>query len=197
MINNIFNSGVCPEHFKKAEIVPIYKNNNKKDMNNYRPISLISNITKIFERVLYNRISKFIEKNNLLSDSQYGFRKNKSTADVLHEFTKFIYERLDNRKPVLAIFLDLSKAFDTINHNKLTQKLYNMGIRGLRLNLIESYLNERKQVVKIDESKNWYSSRNNYRISIIYNIKIKKNIYIRGVILQLVGVNLILILIQF
>lgn len=152
LINMIILTNEVPEHFKKAEIVPIFKANEKTIISNYRPISLISNLAKIFERVLHIRLIKFIGKNKLLHKNQFGFRKNLSTSDALQLFSDTIFQNLDASKPSMAIFLDLAKAFDTVDHKKLLQKLEKIGIRGVALNIIRSYLTNRKQVVKLDET---------------------------------------------
>lgn len=151
LINSIIVSSEIPDHFKKAEIVPIYKTNKKDIISNYRPISLISNLAKIFEKVLHVRLIKFIEKNKLLNKKQFGFRKDMSTNDALQLFSDSIFENLDSSKPTIAVFLDLAKAFDTVDYNKLFMKLEKIGIRGMALNLIKNYLTNRKQVVKLEE----------------------------------------------
>ena len=153
LINNIINTGICPKHFKKAEIIHIHKAGSKKDMLNYRPISLISNIAKIFENIIHQRICRYLQKYELLNSNQYGFRKNLSTSDALANFSNTIYNNLDSIKPTLAIFLDLAKAFDTVNHKLLIKKLFNLGIRGQTLKLFENYLQDRSQVVKINSNK--------------------------------------------
>ena len=109
-------------------------------------------MAKIFEKVIHNWLLNYIEKYDLINENQFGFRRNKSTSDAVQSLTELIYEKLDKSERVMAIFLDLSKAFDTVNHNKLLQKLQNIGIRGLPLHLIKSYLENRVQVVKLNDT---------------------------------------------
>lgn len=150
IINISLFTGICPEHFKIAEVVPIHKAGEKYKTTNYRPISLISNIAKIFEKVLHVKLSKYFIKNKILSEKQFGFVNNKGTKDALATITDIIYNKLDNSEPVIAIMLDLAKAFDTVNHKLLFDKLERLGIRGTPLNLIKSYLTDRKQFVRLN-----------------------------------------------
>ena len=113
---------------KVSEIVPLRLSGNKREVLNYRPISLISNLAKIFEKLIYNRLYNFISKNKLLSCKQYGFIKNKGAKDALSFITNKIYENLDKSIPIATTFLDLAKTFDTVNHKILLDKLYNYGI---------------------------------------------------------------------
>jgi hypothetical protein len=153
---NIFNkcieNGIWPDALKAAEVIPIHKGKEKHLPSNYRPISLISNIAKIFEKLLHKRLLNFLEKNNIISVKQFGFRKNKSTKDALNYVTNLIYNQLDKSKPIAATFLDLAKAFDTVDHTILLNKLYNYGIRGNANKLFESYLSNRKQRVKVNNT---------------------------------------------
>lgn len=150
IINLMLTQGIYPSHFKKAEIVPVFKAGTKSDPNNYRPISLISNLAKIFEKVIQIRLLDFIDKFKLINIQQFGFCKKKGTNDALAQITSFICKNLDNSHPTAAVFLDLAKAFDTVNHKMLIEKLYDIGIRGLPNILLENYLTERKQIVKIN-----------------------------------------------
>lgn len=152
LINVIFKTGVCPSHFKTALIVPIHKGGSISDAENYRPISLTSSISKIFERALKDRITGFIDRYNILSDRQFGFRSGVSTEDALTSVVGRIYEAVDNKKPILGIFIDLTKAFDTIDHNILLYKLWNLGFRGPIHELMKSYLTGRKQCVKVEDT---------------------------------------------
>ena len=135
---------IWPDALKAAEVVPISKSEKKLVVNNYRPISLISNIAKIFKKVIYERIFDFIYKHKILSERQFGFIKNKGTRDALSYITKRIYENLDKSKPIIVAFLDLAKAFDTLDHNILLHKLQAYAIRGNAYNLMQSYLTNRK-----------------------------------------------------
>lgn len=153
IINKTISEGTCPSQFKHAEICPVYKNGARDMVNNYRPIALISNLAKVFEKIVFKRILNFILKNKLLSERQFGFLEKKGTEDAIALLSRFIYENLSLSSPTLVTFLDYSKAFDTVNHQILLSKLYNMGIRGINLSLISSYLQDRKQVVKVNGIK--------------------------------------------
>ena len=152
LINNIFKTGIYPSVFKIGIIKPIYKNGDKTDFQNYRPITLISSLAKVFEKVFKNRIESFLTKNNILSDKQFGFQKNKSTEDAICHLTSQIYNSMDNNKKSICIFLDLAKAFDTVSHKLLLNKLEKIGFRSNVLKLFKSYLENRINHVKIGEN---------------------------------------------
>ena len=125
-IQYIFNLSVLhntwPKSLKVAEIVPIYKGSHKYLTTNYRPISLISNLTKIFEKLIHSHLPKFLNNNNIICNKQYGFIKNIGTKEALAHLTGILYKNLDNKLTTIVSILDLSKAFDTINHEILLQK---------------------------------------------------------------------------
>ena len=150
IINQSIGKSTWPDALKCADITPIYKAKGRHFISNYRPISLISNIAKIFEKIIYHRILGFINKSKILSKKQYGFMKNIGTKNALNYVTNLIYEKLDKRTPIAATFLDLAKAFDTVNYKILLSKLYNYGIRGSAHKLITSYLQNRQQRVKVN-----------------------------------------------
>ena len=129
LINDSFTSGVFPSKLKCAHITPIHKSGDKKLTCNYRPISVLSWVSKIFERVIYTRIVDFANRNTLLSPAQFGFRAGMKTVDAIMKLTEFIYSSLDKKSYCLGVFVDLRKAFDTVNHHVLMQKLYLYGIR--------------------------------------------------------------------
>ena len=151
IINQTLKTGVFPDKLKIAKVTPVYKKGNENTFCNYRPISLLPSISKVFEKVICNQITIYFENNHLSNASQYGFRKNHSTEFAALELTDLILEDMDNGKTPIAIFLDISKAFDTINHQKLLTKLYHYGIYGTPLKLIHSYLSNRKQCVIFDD----------------------------------------------
>ena len=153
IINLAIDTGVYPSNLKIAKVIPIFKKGDKTLINNYRPISILSPINKIFEKILYARLIKYINKSNILYKFQYGFRKNHSTEHALIELVDQIRLSMNNNQMTCGIFIDLSKAFDTVNHNILLQKLEHYGIRGTALNLFKSYLSNRKQYVQIDKCK--------------------------------------------
>lgn len=148
LINECLLTGFFPKCLKRALVVPIHKSGAKDSPDNYRPISLLPCISKIFEKVVYKRIIDFCIAKNVLSKKQFGFRKKHSTQHALNHLTDFLLEKLDNSETSLAVFLDLSKAFETVNHNILLKKLRYYGIRGVAYDLIQSYLSDRKQCVK-------------------------------------------------
>ena len=148
LINEAIFKGVYPNCLKIALVVPIFKKGSKENTNNYRPISLISNLSKIFEKVLYVRLVKFLRKNNIYTNAQFGFRSKHSTQHALAYITDHLHENVDNSKCNIAVYLDLAKAFETVNHEILLQKLYHNGIRGIALDLFKSYLSNRMQCVK-------------------------------------------------
>ena len=119
LINKSFSSGIFPDLLKIVKVIPIHKGNSNQEMNNYRPISLLSIFDKIIEKLMHNRLYKFLDEKNILYDKQYGFRKNNSTIFSLIEITEKIKETIDNNKFGCGIFIDLRKAFDTVNHKIL------------------------------------------------------------------------------
>jgi len=149
LINESLNQGIFPEALKSAKVVPIFKKGDKTNMNNYRPISLLPVISKVFEKVLNNRINQHLNENNLIDDNQYGFRPEHSTEDAIVKFVDHIEKELTKRKHVVSIFVDVSKAFDSCDHQILIKKLEKIGLRGKNLDIMKSYLLDRKQEVFI------------------------------------------------
>lgn len=152
IINLIFETGVVPSHFKIAIITPIFKAGDQTKVNNYRPISVISNFSKVFEKCIKSRLENFLQKNQILSKNQFAFTNGLSTNDAIYELTRNITNNLDNNKKCLTVFLDLAKAFDTVPHNTLLDVLNAYGVRGVVLDVFKSYLSERQQTVKIGNS---------------------------------------------
>lgn len=150
IINLSIGLAIWPDALKNAEIKPIFKEGDKQIPTNYRPISLISNFAKILEKIIFNRLFSFIKKNKILSDNQFGFVKNIGTNDALGLIANLILEKIDKKKPIAVTFLDLAKAFDTVDHKILIEKLKRYGIRGHAIKLLTSYLQNRKQRVKIN-----------------------------------------------
>lgn len=151
LINFCIEVETFPNYLKKAEIIPIFKMGDKDKTTNYRPISLISNFAKVFEKILKERIISFVEMHKLIHPNQFGFQSGKSTDHALTKVFDEIHDAISTSTPCIAIFLDLAKAFDTVDHNILLRKLFRMGFRGNAYNLIKSYLSGRKQLVKIDD----------------------------------------------
>jgi hypothetical protein len=150
LINESYKKGIFPDILKISKIIPLHKSGDKSKTENYRPIALLPNLSKIFEETLRTRIEKFLEKHNLIIEEQFGFRKNHSTCDAIRNLTDYIYDKLDNNKKVLTIFIDLKKAFDTICHTTLLNKLYKIGIRGNFLDVLRNYLENRQQKTYIN-----------------------------------------------
>lgn len=149
IFNSCFEKNTFPNAFKLSNIVPIHKSGSIFTPDNYRPISLISQLAKILEKIMKIQILEFLESNALLSPNQYGFRSGLGTDDALFNLTKNIYSNLDSNMKSLTIFLDLKKAFDTVNHNILIGKLNNLGIKNNCLSLLKNYLSYRHQCTKI------------------------------------------------
>jgi len=153
MFNLSISSGVCPNSLKIAKVIPIYKKDDSALVSNYRPISLLPSISKILEKIVHKRLYNFLNSNNLLIPNQYGFRKSHSTDYALIKLYDKIIHSLSNKEHTFGIFMDLSKAFDTINHEILINKLHNYGIRGTSLAWFKDYLKNRKQYVVYESEK--------------------------------------------
>ena len=150
IINLSFATGIFPDLRKLAKVVPIFKSEDELLCENYRPISLLPIFSKIFEKVIYTRMYKFLSDNNRIYSRQFGFRSNHSTNHALISLTEGIKSYLDTGQWVAGIFLDLRKAFDTVNHQILLQKLNSYGFRGNSYMLLQSFLHNRKQFVSIN-----------------------------------------------
>ena len=155
-INQSLTSGIFPSTLKVAKVIPLFKNKGEPtEFGNYRPISLLNVISKIYERVIYNQIYAYFTSNNLFFDSQYGFRKKHSTEDAAIELIDQVHHVFENNPQdhVVSVFLDLSKAFDTIDHAIMLKKLAHYGITGVALQWFKSYLSDRKQFILYDETE--------------------------------------------
>lgn len=147
--NLSLSTGIFPDLFKKALVHPIFKSGDRSLVENYRPISVLPALSKILEKIINSRLVSYLETNNLLSPNQFGFRKKKSTADAVHSLVDYIATKLDQTQKCVGLFLDLTKAFDTVSIPILLSKLEALGVRGTQLSLFRSYLSGRTQRVKI------------------------------------------------
>jgi len=149
IFNNCVQYEIFPDVLKVANIAPVYKGGDISDYSNFRPISLLSSISKIFERIIYDQLLGYLLENKLLSESQFGFLPNRSTQDAFHLLSQSILTALNNSQKACAIFLDISKAFDTVSHARIVKKLKCFGLNSASCKLIRSYLSNRQQRVKI------------------------------------------------
>lgn len=150
IFNLSLSTGCFPDCWKVASVSPIHKSGPKTNPGNYRPISLLSNLSKLLEKLVNKRLVSFLESYGLLSDRQFGFRQRQSTEDAVTLLTNFISKYLDNGLSCVGVFLDLAKAFDTVSIPLLLKKMEIIGIRGLPLSWFTSYLSQRKQLVKVE-----------------------------------------------
>ena len=139
-----------PQDLKTARIIPIYKKDEPNLFGNYRSISILPAFSNFFEKVMYDRMIDFINKHNILFDNQYGFRSQHFTSLALIRLIDQISSSIDSKKFCAGIFLDLSKAFDRVNHAILLNKLENYGFRGTALQWVRNYLSSRKQYVEFN-----------------------------------------------
>jgi hypothetical protein len=147
LFNSSMNIGIFPDSFKIGKVTPLHKSGNRKHVSNYRPISTLTCFSKIFEKLACNRFMSYIVKYKLLCKHQFGFQANNSTSDALLQFLDHAYGMLHNNECLITIFLDFSKAFDTVDHSILLQKLEHFGFRGNTHSWLKSYLTNRKQYV--------------------------------------------------
>jgi hypothetical protein len=151
VMNLCITQGYFPDILKIAKVIPLFKSGDKYIVSNYRPISLLSVFSKVLERLMYNRMIEFIELYDILYTHQFGFRKKHSTSLALTVLSDRITKSFENNEVTLGVFLDFSKAFDTIDHTILFKKLDHYGIRGLALDFIKNYLQHRQQYVQYND----------------------------------------------
>lgn len=151
--NLLMGAGIFPDVLKLGKVTPVFKKGNSELLENYRPISTLPIFGKIFEKVIYTRLYSFFTSQNLLYDKQFGFRKSHSTNHAINHSATYVSNKLNNKEHVLGIFIDLSKAFDTIDHDSLTYKLDRYGVRGNANALIKSYLSNRIQITECLDEK--------------------------------------------
>ena len=154
LVNISQKTGIFPEGGKIARVIPVYKNKGSKNVfGNYRPISLLPVFSKIIERLIHDKLFEFLVRYQILFESQYGFRSGRNTTHATLDFIHSIEEAIESNQYAIGVFCDLSKAFDTLNHDILLQKLDHYGIRGKANMWFQSYLNNRKQYVELNNKK--------------------------------------------
>ena len=156
--NESLSSGVFPDALKIAKVVPIFKMGDTKQVANYRPISVLSNISKIFEKLVYVRLNKYLTENHILHQNQFGFRPKLSTCLALLQLVDELTQSIDAGNVTVGVFVDLAKAFDTVDHAILLGKLNFYGIRGIPQQWFADYLTNRKQFVSIHNSNSSLSN---------------------------------------
>ena len=152
LVNQSFQSGIFPDKLKIAKVISLFKKGNPELPSNYRPISLLPIFSKIFEKLMYRRLYRFLEIHKVLYSLQFGFQENHSIDHALVSLTEAVRNTLDNKRLGCGIFIDLQKAFDTVNHRILLSKLEHYGVRGCALEWFRSYLSDRKQYVSVNGS---------------------------------------------
>ena len=158
LINLSLINGIFPDRLKMARVVPIFKGGDGSKINNYRPISILNIFSKIYEKVMYKRLSNYLSNKDFFFQNQFGFRKNHSSSMALLSLHDYVTNALDKNEIPISIFIDLSKAFDTLNHSILLKKLEHYGIRGVALSLFQNYLKDRMQCVNYNGMTSSYLS---------------------------------------
>ena len=148
IINQSLKVGQFPTDMKLADVVPLFKSKDRSLETNYRPISLLSTMSKILEKVVYTRVYNFLTHTEQISNTQYGFRAKHSCEHAVGQLVGTVLKNLENKKITVSVLLDLSKAFDTIKHDIMLKKLELYGVRGTPLQWFQSYLSARKLRVK-------------------------------------------------
>ena len=144
IFNKSLEEGLFPTNMKKADIVPLYKSKDKQECSNYRPISLLIPLSKLLEKIMYKRVYQFLEKTGQIFPSQYGFRSSHSCETAVSELLSTIIKGKEQGLYTVSLFLDLSKAFDSLEHEMMLRKLESYGIRGNVLQWFRSYLSDRR-----------------------------------------------------
>ena len=150
LINECFSSGIFPKSLKIARVTPIFKGEDLVSPSQWRPISIVSALSKIIEKLASSRLNKFLIKNKILMNNQFGFRSGHSTAHAILNVNEQVLTNIDSNRHTLSIFLDLSKAFNCVNHDILIKKMQNHGITGTPLNFFRSYLTDQYQFTRVN-----------------------------------------------
>ena len=149
LCNLSFQKSIFPQGMKIAKVTPLYKSGERCLASNYRPISILPFLSKLLEKLFLTRLQSFIDNNNVITEHQYGFQKNRSTSLAVVDYYESVTNGLKNGECVVSLSLDLSKAFDSIPHDILFQKLEHYGVRGMTLRWVQSYLSHRQQMLLI------------------------------------------------
>ena len=147
--NESFSRGVFPDHMKLAMVIPIYNGKSKLEVSNYRPVSLLPILSKVQEKLMFNRLVNFLEKNKIIHKHQHGFQKNLSTTHAIFDIHTRLAKALYQGNLACSVFLDFTKSFDTVDHLIMLQKFENVGLRSPFFKWFESYLGNRTQKVEI------------------------------------------------
>ncbi len=145
IFNASLENGIFPQLWKLARVAPIYKSGARDDGNNYRPISVLGIFSRIFEKITHDQLFEYLDVNNTLTKNRYAFRKFHSTITSMISSTDYWLQNVDNRNINMTLFLDLKKAFDTVNHQILIEKLFAYGVKGTEIEWFKSYLSDRQQ----------------------------------------------------
>ena len=156
LINHSLETAIFPDCEKIAKVVPLHKSGSKVNFDNYCLILVLQVLSKVIERVVHNQVYDYLENHNLLSQYQFGFRTNRSTAQAVAYYTDFIRKHMDKGQLTGSLYLDLRKTFDTVNHGRLLSKLELYGVKSKELLWFQSYLFGRQQCVYF---KDTYSSK--------------------------------------
>lgn len=152
LINKSLSQGIFPSKLKTSKVYPLHKQGSKKELKNFRPISLIPTVSKIIEKIILTRILDHLNYNNVLPDRQHGFIPGRSTTSALTDLVEHIIDNLDEGSTVTSVFLDLSKAFDCLGHNLIIDKIKSLGFEGTPVRWFDSYLSGREQVVELKQN---------------------------------------------
>ena len=140
-----FENGIFPDSLKIAKVTPVYKSGDSSSLSNYRPISALPCFYKMLERIMYTQLYNYLQENKILYSKQFGFQTGHSTDHAIIQLVEQIYENFEENKYTLGVFVDLAKAFDTVDHKILLRKMEIYGIGGTTLKSFENYLTNRKQ----------------------------------------------------
>ena len=152
IFNKSLQTGIFPNLMKIAKVIPLHKSGDTAIPDNYRPISLLPVVSKILERIVFNKMTNYLNENEILYQRQYGFCKGHSTTDAVTNLVLEILHGFEENQMILAVFIDLKKAFDSVSHSRIVLKLGQLGEKDTELEWFQNYLNERHQVVQINRT---------------------------------------------